>query len=342
MKKNALWAGLALVGCALVADVNAQESSPNVTKQAVTSQATITVIADDGQAEVATLPEYWLGIGGEEADELLLAQLKLSGAFAVRSVVANSPAAKAGLQKNDLILRFGDREVHNLKDLMDALSTVKGQETEVVLLRAGEQATIKVTPENRPATAGEGAAPPEALRDITVWMDKLGKGEAGAARIIGMRPFAFWGGGAGAAAIPPNTSITIRQEQEGPAKIEVTREGKTWNVTEENLQELPEDVRTAISQMLHGGPMALRMQTLPGLPEQIQNKLELRFEAPEGEAQPRAEGSPSGVEKRQKLRIQAVPGPGKSLGDLEAKLDTLLKKVEGIEQELTRLKEKNP
>jgi len=58
----------------------------------------------------------------------------------------NSPAAKAGLQAKDVMIRFADKEVKNLQDFSYLLQTHKpGDVVEVVVLRDGKPLTVQVT-----------------------------------------------------------------------------------------------------------------------------------------------------------------------------------------------------
>ncbi len=62
----------------------------------------------------------------------------------------NSPAAKAGLKGQDIMIRFDSKEIQNLQDFTYALRTHKpGDTVEVVVLRDGQPMTVKVTLEVR-------------------------------------------------------------------------------------------------------------------------------------------------------------------------------------------------
>ncbi len=62
----------------------------------------------------------------------------------------NSPAAKAGLKGQDVMIRFDGKEIQNLQDFTYMLRTHKpGDTVEVVVLRDGQPMTVKVTLEVR-------------------------------------------------------------------------------------------------------------------------------------------------------------------------------------------------
>jgi hypothetical protein len=61
-----------------------------------------------------------------------------------------SPAAKAGLQAADVLVRFGDKSINNLYDFTDALRRSKvGDIVEVTVLRNGQPLKVSVTLEQR-------------------------------------------------------------------------------------------------------------------------------------------------------------------------------------------------
>lgn len=83
---------------------------------------------------MGTVPDF-----GEQVEGM-----KLSG------VREGSPAAKAGLQAGDIIIKFGKMEIKNLSDFSYALGEYKpGDEVEVVVKRGTETKTLKVKLERR-------------------------------------------------------------------------------------------------------------------------------------------------------------------------------------------------
>jgi S1-C subfamily serine protease len=86
----------------------------------------------------------WLGVGSKTVDPLLAAAMNLSvdrGALVV-DVKADSPADTAGLREGDIIIRFGDKEISNVADLVQAIRTSEiGEEVEIVFVR-GEDTRI--------------------------------------------------------------------------------------------------------------------------------------------------------------------------------------------------------
>ena len=78
---------------------------------------------------VGTIPDYSSTAEG----------MKLAG------VKEGSPAEKGGLKAEDIIIKFGSKEVKNIYDYMYAMGEYKpGEEAEIVVLRNNEKVTLKV------------------------------------------------------------------------------------------------------------------------------------------------------------------------------------------------------
>jgi S1-C subfamily serine protease len=90
----------------------------------------------------------WLGVSIQDLDKELAAKLKAKtdeGAV-VTDVRAKSPAEKAGIKENDIIVEFNGKPIDDVGDLQKAVGAVKpGTEVTVALLRSGERKTVKAT-----------------------------------------------------------------------------------------------------------------------------------------------------------------------------------------------------
>jgi membrane-associated protease RseP (regulator of RpoE activity) len=96
----------------------------------------------------------WLGVTIAEVDAAKAKDLKLPGEYGVliEDVEAESPAAKAGLQKNDVILSFADERVRGVAHLKRLLrETPAGRSVSLQVSRAGRTQALSVTPEARRA-----------------------------------------------------------------------------------------------------------------------------------------------------------------------------------------------
>jgi serine protease Do len=122
----------------------------------------------------------YLGVGIQAIDQTLATQLGMStphGAV-VTDVQPNSPAAQAGIQTGDVIVKFGGNSIENPRGLsaMAGRSAI-GASQPVVVLRDGKEVTLHVTVREAPANYGERAARPAESSDEpkeSKHYDKLG------------------------------------------------------------------------------------------------------------------------------------------------------------------------
>ena len=99
---------------------------------------------EEGEAKERT----WIGVGLGEPDEALVAQLGLKdgAGLVVTHVAENSPAAKAGLQKNDVLLEMEGQSLVVAQQLQKLVKARKeGDKVTVKYLRAGKKDSVTVT-----------------------------------------------------------------------------------------------------------------------------------------------------------------------------------------------------
>jgi len=202
---------------------------------------------------------------GSPVDPLLKKHLKIHVGVLIQHVVRDSPADKAGIKEGDILLKFGDAEVSDVMELAKVIADTGDKQSKVLIVREGREKTLTVTPAERPDRV---PIPPIAhakdLKEIKDWMEKLQKGE------IGEYPLRMWSMQPGVVvpkewrgvhpprighhhfhlALPKNTSVVITRADDGPAKIVVKKDGETWEVDEDKLDELPEDVRRIVKGVL--------------------------------------------------------------------------------------------
>lgn len=90
-----------------------------------------------------------LGLEFQEISGQLADYFKLAGdqGVLVTSVETDGPAAKAGLQAGDVILKLGSREIQDGEDLRRAVEKAEpGRETPVTVQRDGRTLELKLTP----------------------------------------------------------------------------------------------------------------------------------------------------------------------------------------------------
>lgn len=91
----------------------------------------------------------YLGVGTETVESSAYARwfgLKVNSGVRITSVGVGSPAGKAGLQEDDVIVKFDGQDIIDAQQLVDAIHRSKvGQTVELVFWRGSEQKTINVT-----------------------------------------------------------------------------------------------------------------------------------------------------------------------------------------------------
>jgi membrane-associated protease RseP (regulator of RpoE activity) len=135
----------------------------------------------------------WLGITTEEASEALASQLGLSAGagLVVSYLVPDSPAAKAGLEKNDVLVEFDGQMLVHPAQLRKLVRVRKeGDPVKLVVYRGGKQQTLTATlAKNTSALPflGEDRAWQGDLRELQVRLKELPVGEAIREQMKGLR-----------------------------------------------------------------------------------------------------------------------------------------------------------
>ncbi len=97
----------------------------------------------------------WLGVSVSTVTPLLAASENLSvdrGAL-IADVSADSPADIAGLRKGDIIIRFGDKEINDVADLVQAIRSSKiNEQVELVFVRGKDTRTTSARLVERPSS----------------------------------------------------------------------------------------------------------------------------------------------------------------------------------------------
>ena len=133
----------------------------------------------------ARVPASFTGLTLVENDSGSLEDLDFADGLRVRDVVQNSPAARAGIQRVDLVLEVEGREVFAAEDV-DALvaAAPPGSALRFTVLRGDTAFDVSVTPEaGASAAEGDGVAPRfhvDRARTRAAWGDWVGAGTSGA------------------------------------------------------------------------------------------------------------------------------------------------------------------
>jgi len=320
------------------------------------------LIADGAQVAVEEAPtsEYWIGIALGELPEVAKKQLKLEHGLVVDDVLEGSPAAKAEFKQHDVLVRAGELVLDQPTDILKAVDEAKETEMRVIVLRGGKELTLQVTPQKRPKSeAGEERRvetrlPNSAIQRIEEALREL-KGNAYSQAVelhfahpgvVQQRAYTRK-----VAELPKNLKISITRDGDGPAKIHVERDGKEWDVTDDKLMDLPEDVRSQVEQMLSKviHPMLAERarwlvvpkgaHVVPPLPA-----VSGAHSVPPTPAAPSvsrihayrvAEGKNDGLEAKLDLILKKLTG-----GDDDNSLEKLRDEVERLRKEVETLKDK--
>ncbi len=217
---------------------------------------------DAVKAEEKKAEQYWIGVNCvAPIPEIVLAHLdvpKDSGVFVV-DVVPDGPAAKAGIARNDIILAVAGAPLARVADLAAAVAASKGKPLAMEIIHAGKRQKVEVAPQARPAGFATkdliDLPPGSKWNKLGQWFDETMPGIDGRPplRMRFMHPGIILPPGArNQPPLPEGLMITITRKADGPAQIVVKRNNDTWEITEDDLDKLPPDIRPHVAQMLGG------------------------------------------------------------------------------------------
>ena len=121
-----------------------------------------------------------------EAGTAVPPRLLTTRGILVEAIIDKSPAAKAGIQKYDVLTRAGDKKLTKVQDLIDAVDAVKEGLLKVELVRGKEKKTVEVTPEKRPPIEppGPDAAALWGMAEVLRLHEAVGVARAAARRCL--------------------------------------------------------------------------------------------------------------------------------------------------------------
>lgn len=242
--------------------------------------------AEDGQPEPG---KYWIGLLCVDAGEALREQLGLEPGVGllVEAVTEEAPAKKAGVQKNDVVISLQvpsddpKAEPKPLKQVMELVEAVQKTETKplrLTLVRRGQKQTLEVTPAERPqaqatparvtlqlkqaenqlqqllqaqrnqaeAHANQAAQEADRAREAVRALDQKLKEQHLALRLAGP----MFVPPTEAPKLPEGMTMEFHQIVGQPEQIIVRKGDQKWEVTAEQLDKLPEDVRVIVAQQM--------------------------------------------------------------------------------------------
>jgi serine protease Do len=147
LRKVALLGTLLVVGLVIGGLLQAQDESRTESGVIVSGEHGPRTVYFVGEGEGG-----WLGVGLKDVNAERMRELKLPGEYGaiVDRVEKDSPAAKAGLEKDDVILQFGGEKVRSVAELARLVrETPPGRSIELLVSREGKTRNVTVTLEQR-------------------------------------------------------------------------------------------------------------------------------------------------------------------------------------------------
>ena len=188
----------------------------------------------------------WIGTTCSPATAALRSQLSIPAGqgLLVRDVVRDSPAAVAGIQRNDLLLEADNESLSRPRDLVQIVTHSKGKPIGITLMRSGQRKSVTVTPRRRAnRTRGKNLAGVDRplLRE---WIDQLVPSTPGQRNNQGLERLGrldeFLGNGELLANLPDNVQIVLGGQEGQPLKFVIEKDGEKWEVDANDLGGLSE------------------------------------------------------------------------------------------------------
>jgi serine protease Do len=166
-------------------------------------------------------------------------KIKVHDGVMVREVRDNTPAAKAGLQPGDVILKFAGQAVNNPRDLQNVVERSPiGSSQPLVLLRDGKQTTLNVTCNEMPG-------------DMTASSGRAGRGQEGdrsAVDALGIETESLTAAKARELGIKADSGVVITEVNPGsPAAMAGLSRGMVITQANRKAVKSPEDLRKALA-----------------------------------------------------------------------------------------------
>lgn len=196
-----------------------------------------------------------IGIDAVSVDEILRSHLGLKEGkgVIVSKVIEDSPAAKAGIQKNDVLIGVAETEITGTEGLEKLLQERAEKLTTLSLIRSGKALSVEITPRPAQPAAAELTARVDSLVTQKYW---LGLGLAAADDALRSHLM-----------IPAGEGMVVTQvEDAGPAKkagvmvndLLLKLDGKSLTTVEAVVAQLQEIAGKSVSlELLRGGKTAM-------------------------------------------------------------------------------------
>lgn len=211
--------------------------------------------ADEAGPVVEVTERYWIGAKmAAEMPSLLKRHLPMLAdkGVLVEGVFEGSPAADAGLVAEDVVLELNGQAMTDARVLVDAVREGKGEALKLVILHDGQETKLELTP--RKMTK-------EDVMVIAQAQQQLLGGNLGSKiriRSLGEGQLAPQGNPLPAMNIFDKSNgavvkVKVTRNGDGPAKVHVEHNGKTYDVDADHLDELPAEIRPMVKSAANAG-----------------------------------------------------------------------------------------
>jgi len=266
-------------------------------------------------AMAATARRYSLGLIIEEVSDSMRAERKLpkDEGVLVRTVLPDTPAAKAGFKRDDVVVKAGKKPIHGGMDLVEAVQESEGKPLAIEILRDGKSRTITVKPAKgaagRPGQEQEtivrGVKPP-----VLQWFTQPG-----------WRWQSFRGP---EPVLPDDMTVTITKTGKKPVQIVIKQGKQQWEAGENEVAKLPEAARPYVERVLGRGGAAVWPTVPPPPAAPFGPPSKPQFDPPYG---------PWQFPQRMKPALQKR---------LDEQLDEIRKRIDQLQDEVKSLQKAQP
>lgn len=185
----------------------------------------------------------WVGVGFDAIPDVLRAHIDLEPGqgLMVTQVVPGSPAEKAGLAVHDILLNVNGQPLKSPEALVEAVAEAGADGIQVQWLHQGETRTEVLLPAKRP---GQVDLPVPHLPSVDITKEFKWNGRDFTVP-FGMRLFgrAYEVPTQAKRVFPKGLKIEVKKEGSGPARIVIERGDQRWEISDQELDQLPADVR---------------------------------------------------------------------------------------------------
>jgi hypothetical protein len=246
--------------------------------------------------------DYWIGVQIAPVASEIRKHMSVKHGVLVVHVYPDSPAVKADVKADDILLQAGDAKIETGPDLVKAIDAAKETEMSFLVLREGKEQKVTIAPKKREdATKTLGlyekrhtdAFPQhsEKVQEVTKQLEKAlatlraESADEGTFDFMLVRPGAFLSR-ATTAKMPDDVTIQITKEGNKPAKVQVKKGDKSWEATADKLDSLPADIRPHVEQLMSGAGQGVLTLTAPTIEAREPSAFRMKVAPPAPNAPP--------------------------------------------------------